>query len=404
MTNGRRKKLRFAQLVLGEAELKRFTVDGVLAALDLAAAAGIDAVIFWPARDESVDAPVRGRIRELGLASYLWLPVLADAGKDPAEGEWTENAWGASGQGTLGRWDGLGKGGETFLFACPRAENQLSAAVARCDRELPGYDGVFLDRIRYPSPANGPEMLFTCFCPRCRERDPGSGPWRERLREFRAGLESATDGGLERWGSLHGAWEAMRLGPWLDRRSGVIVEAVNRLAAVAMAMGKKVGLDLFSPALSRLVGQDYRRLGAMADWIKPMMYFRARGPAGIALEAACLARWIAGLNRSLSGQAVMRFVGNTLGLPVPPGSPGELEKTGLDEGLAEGELLRARKDAGCPVYPGFECVRHPDFDFDIGEDGVKRYLRALAKAPGVVMAWNILYTPEPFLKLVAEGA
>ena len=45
-----------------------------------------------------------------------------------------------------------------------------------------------------------------------------------------------------------------------------------------------MSLDLFSPCLASLVGQDYGRLKRHCDWAKPMTYRLAQGPAGLRLE------------------------------------------------------------------------------------------------------------------------
>ena len=52
----------------------------------------------------------------------------------------------------------------------------------------------------------------------------------------------------------------------------------------------KVAMDLFAPFLAPLVGQDYRRLGAMADFIKPMLYRHTYTPAGLSFELDAMAR------------------------------------------------------------------------------------------------------------------
>ena len=55
----------------------------------------------------------------------------------------------------------------------------------------------------------------------------------------------------------------------------------------------EVGLDCFSPALTRLVGQDLAALAPLADWTKLMVYGHARGPATLPYEIGALADWLA---------------------------------------------------------------------------------------------------------------
>ncbi|MDR1611708.1 MAG: hypothetical protein LBT97_02865 [Planctomycetota bacterium] len=403
MAESGRKRGVYAQLALGAAERGRFSPREIIDRLGRAAdIVRPDGLVFWPSGDAALDGLVRGRCRELGLDLYLWLPVLADAGFDPAERDLAENAWGGGPAGGSGAWARLGSGDETFRFACPFAEGQAGRIRARCRDELPGYDGVFLDRIRYPSPANGLENLFTCFCPRCLERTPALAAWRDNARGLRERLRSATDVDLGRWGTFQALLAAFGLPEFAAARSLVLAEAVAGPARLARGMGKLVALDLFTPSLAALVGQDFRLLGGLADWIKPMIYCRARGPSGLPLELACFARGLLEWGR-FSGPEVMAFVARSFSLPAVPRSADELESGGVDLAFAAAEYAAARGSAAVPIHPGFECVRHPDFDLDPDGDGIRRCLAAFSAAPAVVLAWNILYTPDDFLRIVAEG-
>ncbi len=390
-----------AQLVVGPAEKRRFRPDEVIAAVSLATKiAGLDSLLYWPSGEIARDQQLIDQARDLGLKVFLWLPVLADAGKDPEMGEQAVGLGGAVGQGSAGSWHCLGKSDESFLFACPRSRAQLETVRWRCHDELPRYDGVFLDRIRYPPPANGLEMLGSCFCQRCLEADRDAPLWREQAYAVCEILKTAADRDLERWGDFYSLPGFSELAAWRESRRQAIADVVCGLAETARNMGKEVGLDLFTPALAPLVGQDYRRLGLAADWIKPMSYCHAKGPAGLPLELACLARGLLETGRSLSAKAVMAFVGRTTGLACLPDSPDRLEREGLPEEVLGLEYAKAAALTARPLFPGFECVRHPDFGLDMSEEGIKQYLEAASGAPGLTLAWNILYTPRRFLELV----
>ncbi len=400
---GARKRL-YAQLVIGPAERRRFSALRIFETLDSAIRlAGLDAVLFWPSGDGTLDSQIRKRVRGAGAAVHLWLPVLADAGREPPEEEQTEDAWGGRGCGVSGRWSGLGKGDETFLFACPRSRRWLGAARERSAREAPLYDGVFLDRVRYPSPANGFETLFTCFCPRCLAQDSEAPQWRARIRDLRTRIESASNRDVEGWESFDALFAASGLDDFRASRAHAVREMVGDVAAEVRAAGKTVGLDLFTPALAPLTGQEYRLLAPLGDWVKPMSYCHAKGPAGMPLETASFVRGMLAWGRGIDEGAAMAFAGRSFGLSGLPGEADRLERDGFAESVAGDEFRAAAAMTGADVHPGFECVRHPDFDLDMTEDGVGRYLRALADAPGHVLAWNILYTPEEFLRLAAEG-
>ena len=74
----------------------------------------------------------------------------------------------------------------------------------------------------------------------------------------------------------------------MDSITGLVAEA----HALASGLNRRVGFDLFSPRLAPLVGQDYRALARFADWIKPMTYRVAEGPAGLRLEIPALAEGV----------------------------------------------------------------------------------------------------------------
>src|SRR5262249_13601933 len=67
------------------------------------------------------------------------------------------------------------------------------------------------------------------------------------------------------------------LGRFLSFRSESIARLVADAHAEASRLGRKVSLDLFSPGLAPLVGQDYGALTRYAAWAKPMTYRAALG-------------------------------------------------------------------------------------------------------------------------------
>ena len=64
---------------------------------------------------------------------------------------------------------------------------------------------------------------------------------------------------------------------------------------MASRLGRKVSLDLFSPGLASVVGQDYRALSRYSVWAKPMTYRVAMGPAGLRLEIPALVEGVAAM-------------------------------------------------------------------------------------------------------------
>ena len=202
--------------------------------------------------------------------------------------------------GRLGREGGEVE--ETFRFACPNNPAVREKTVRRLRELLAQYDfaGVFLDKIRFPSPANGVDEMLSCFCGHCRDAA------KDVDLDLDSVIKILADGAIdpcalrpEAAGDEASSWlDALVAGsPVLSRflrfRADSVTALVAELADDARRMGRKVSLDLFSPCLAPLVGQDYRRLKQHCDWAKPMTYRLAQGPAGLRLEIPALIEGVA---------------------------------------------------------------------------------------------------------------
>ena len=123
------------------------------------------------------------------------------------------------------------------------------------------YDGVFLDRIRFPAPFAGPEYELACFCEDCVQAAGEDGLDLAILQhQIRALMDEP-----RRMVRALFRDESEPLSKLLEFRSRSITRTVAAAAAVGRQRGLAVGLDCFSPALARAVGQD---LAALAPpWI-----------------------------------------------------------------------------------------------------------------------------------------
>ncbi len=373
--------------------------------------AGLDGLMISASRDPAPAAEIAGAARSCGVTPYLWFPVLADMpGPALRVKDLVVLADGTRGNGRSGAWELPPGGAEAFSFSCPNnaavMDRTFSAYTDLIDRT--GVDGVMLDRIRFPSPANGFEALFTCFCESCAARfQKETGRALETERQRAAAFLSRL-GGLTlpefraEWRQADTLWTASGLAGLAGFRSRSITDAVRRFAAHARSGGLTVGLDLFSPSLAGLVAQDYGELSGLADWIKPMIYRLANGPAGLPLEIACLARGLAALSPGLGEAGACELLAATLGLPIP-GSAAELLDKGLPEAVIASELARVRSlvPPETKVYAGLEAVSIPYFRIDVTPDVLRRSLGCLAGAAGgLVASWNLLNIPEENLRLI----
>ena len=313
-------------------------------------------------------------------------------------------------------WGGWAeKGGEvdeTFRFVCPNNPAVRRKTVGRLRDLLGQYDfaGVFLDKIRFPSPANGVDETLSCYCGHCRDAAKGVGL------DLNFVVKILADGAIDPW-TLRS--EAARDGnsSWLDAlvagspilshflrfRAASVAALVAELAEQARRMGRKVSLDLFSPCLAPLVGQDYRVLKQHCDWAKPMTYRLALGPAGLRLEIPALIEGVAsrfGLDEARIVEWSARHAA------FDKDALHETRELAVPISFIQAEIEAAvRTLAPAPVYFGLELVRQPGV---IGVD--RRHVVDMVKAgraanaAGLVISWDLMHAPIDCVRALAEAA
>ena len=331
-----------------------------------------DVIYGWTAQRAVHDALsellVRRRVRQ-----HLWLPVFSEIQRADAMPFVRADGRADSGLAACA--------GEDFRFVCPSAPENLAAALDAFSvlaADLP-LDGVFIDRIRYPSAAHGFSALLGCQCARCQASYQAAGVDVARILAMPpdALMPTALDERRYRFASQDA--EAL-----LAVKCAIITQAVQRLCAHFHAKGLAVGLDAFAPLLAAFVGQDVCALGKLVDYIKPMMYRRTHAPAGLPFEVDALAR----------------AVGGAVG--------GRLAELWGGDALSDAVNVRqmARLQAACGhVYPGIEI--NPIADICHSTPSYVRESIAQAQAAGcarVVLSWDVLQMPDDMLAALASSA
>jgi hypothetical protein len=404
------------QLFLGENELRSFSLQEIsLRICKARELAGIDSLMIWTGSDAALYEPLVRACRQYGVAPYLWFPVLADVpGVTFDQDELLLHYDGTRGYGSTSAWEALGEGEEHFLFCCPNRRQPLQRVFSAYGELLERFDfaGVMLDRIRYPSAVNGLESLFGCYCKACEEkfRKMFSAPLAGQRREvaaFLSRLGRLPQGSAGSWHSFAALWSEARLSELFSFKENSVAQVVERFTAAARARGLKVGLDLYSPSLAPTVSQNYGLLSRHCDWLKPMIYCHAVGPAGLPLELACLRRVFQAACPGLSPPEVSELLRGLLPWDWP-----DTEESLLAEGLPEqtipAELERASGEGlapGVDILAGIEAIRNPVFRVDITRHSLERSLASLrGRGVGLVASWNLLYIPEENLKAIGAFA
>lgn len=357
----------------------------------------IDIIILgWEERQELFEKLTSPETR-LSEEVFLWYPFLSDY-PDFDNSHLVVNS--NSGKSTgWGGYDGTGIN-ETFKQACPNNPQAVGTALKHLDQFLTTYDfdGVFIDKIRYPSMANGLQDVFSCFCPHCVEKAAQSGL---DLNEVKTILNTKA------WHNAAG--KIVHIPPggdWLETlikdlpllqqfirfRADSVNNVVSQIERHVTSLGKKMSLDVFSPGLAPLVGQDFVFMGQNAAWVKPMIYRFGNGPSSLRSEIPALVRELGGY-LGLNTEDVMAWVSEHVdglqGITLP-----EIEKVApISLLLAETQSV-VKLFPETPVYLGLETVSIPGV-MTVTPRNVEEILEngEAAGVQGYVLSWDLLHTP-----------
>lgn len=341
----------------------------------------IDGIIVGWSLDQQIYRWLRTYTRKKGIELYLWFQVLAEF---KSLGDFT-NVTDMDGK-TLR--SAVFDGDEEFSFYCPSHPDTLGSLRHIYEKYFSkiAFDGVFLDRIRFPSPAMDRNALFSCTCPFCMKRYERRGIGRRDIEEAQIHMQEGMEQGrfycIEGYKNGKYSFYSPKVEKYLQVRTELITETVKELAEYFKGKGLKVGLDLFAPFLAVFVGQSYTELSTAADFVKPMLYRYTYTPAGMKYE-------LEGMAGEMS-ESMKRIVG--------------MEDGRLTE-FMERELEAAQKLVSCDIYAGMEV--HTAKDLPLVEAQSVREgaeLTEKMKCAGRVASWNILEaSKENLLAFMEEG-
>ena len=193
------------------------------------------------------------------------------------------------------------------------------------------------------------------------------------------------------------------LSRFLAFRSRSVARLVGELADESRRLGRFVSLDLFSPTLAPLVGQDYHRLKGCCDWAKPMTYRLAQGPAGLRLEIPALIEGVA-QRFGLDEEQVVEWSARHAGFDQD--MLRQTREKAVPFTFMQAEIEAAvRAMTPIPVYFGLEIVRQPGV-IDVSPADVVGMIEAgrAANAAGLVISWDLLHAPMDGIRALAENA
>ena len=359
----------------------------------------VKSVIIGWSLDRELYKSVLSLLKDYGVKCFLWLPVFSETGLLAEDvGRLLDSG------GKEVKSYSLSKG-ENFEFYCPNQKRNIEAFLNIYEENFGdlAFDGVFLDKIRYGTFANGLSGVFSCFCPECQERYKmllinqealkaemekvrrGEGNYAERP----LGIKSYECGCYD---FEHPVWEL-----FFRKKSEDITDALRIITDYFRKRGLFVGMDTFAPFLGYFAGQNVAHLSSMADFVKPMMYRITDAPAGLPFETDYLLKETVKGDTAEDEKAV-KAAGNHLFRALGCKEPIQ-GRFDLDFVKKE---LSYMAELSAPVYCGIEINKNhvapavPDY--------ILENLRGLKGVPiqGYVLSWDILSAPEENIRAVTD--
>jgi hypothetical protein len=235
---------------------------------------------------------------------------------------------------------------------------------------------------------------MACFCKYCRRVASDSGLDLEAARRQIAACLTDADCAKDFTRSLFTLSEDSLLESFFQFRSNSITHIIQYASKLARSQGLHIGLDCFSPALTRMVGQDLAALDKHCDWIKLMIYPRVFGPAGLPFEWKALSEWLEGRYNVRETEAA-EVVGKASGL--------KFSATGLDSNSLAHEIRRGRKEGVTNLFAGLalvelEGVHH----LTVEQAGADLAVCHSMEVDGLMLSWDLWHIPHKYIASVSD--
>lgn len=331
-------------------------------------------------------------LEKYAVEYYLWIPVFSESGllKPTA---------------TLQDYEGREvksyslKAGENFEFYCPNQPQNIDSFKQIYDEYFSqiGFDGVFLDKIRYGSFSNGLSGVFNCFCPECMKRYQEDGIDVDRLIKEMSDVTMGQNGYEEKpfkiidykdgkYKFSEDIWEK-----YFMEKSKFIYEALEKVTLYFREKNMKIGMDTFSPFMGYFVGQDVERLKSLTDFMKPMMYRITMAPAGLPFEYMNFIKETTKENVESISQQFNQIID----------SKGSINHK-FDMDFVKAELSYIT-DLSIPTYCGIEVNRIEEIA-PVSPEYIRENLVNLEETQinGYVLSWDLLSAPEENIQEVIK--
>lgn len=269
----------YLQLYTGNFEKMSYTSDEILCKLErILDKLPVKCVIMGWCTDYALNMNIVHYLHKKRISCFLWFPVLSEI-HDIVETKAAINIDGTTSKPYHANQD------EEFSFLCPNSYVNYHSAIELYEqyfKEIP-FDGVFLDKIRYASFANGYEEGFGCLCKACSYYLTSHHVDLDKVKTAIVQHDTKLlEGEYDSHGKYH--FHDENIDRFYDYRSRLISDYVFKLAAYFNSRKLSVGADLYAPFFAYHCGQNIEEIAGMVDFIKPMIYKNTKAPSGMKFE------------------------------------------------------------------------------------------------------------------------
>jgi hypothetical protein len=338
--------------------------------------------------DKSLYLKTAEFLKKQGIEFYLWFSVFSETGTLRKLNQLVDFTGQQISTGNICEEQKE----EDFAFCCPNSKYNIEKILDIFENNFSTipFDGIFLDKIRYPSFANGqsPGNVYSCFCSECLDVYKKENI---NINTLKSCLEDGLLGITEYKGNGKYIFEEQIITEFFKLKSDIIFNSLQRICRYFREKNLRIGTDVFAPFLSPFVGQDLTALSGLSDFIKPMMYRATHAPAGLPFETEALLRLIC--CKTIYDKKTIFGINSATGL----------EKKPFDLDFTVNDLKNMTAASACPVYAGIEINRVKDLA-EIYPSYIEETMEAYSQTgiSGFALSWNILDAPDENIDKAAE--
>ena len=335
-------------------------------------------------------------LKKYNTEFYLWFPVFSETGSirplaglvdiDGEKIQYNKN-----------------NNSEDFSFCCPNDPDNIEKILDIYENEFASipFDGIFLDKIRYPSfgqgnkKGEGKKSVFSCFCSHCLEKYKQNNFHVQDLKEAVSRYASTLLGIKTYNGNGKYEFEDPVIAQFFMLKSAFIFQSLKSICDNFRKRNLHIGFDVFAPFLSAFTGQDLLSLSGICDFIKPMMYRITQAPAGLPYEAEMLLRETGFAETDLNDNNNRQSLEKILGVDSKT-IPFNLDFTSR-------ELKNLSAHSKCPVYAGLEINRKINVA-DTNPEYIKETIHSYLDTGinGLALSWDLMDVPKENLEMVQK--